>query len=148
MDEPRRIRRDTFWIGAAIGLTVTLPLACLALLALAKAGIGTLHPAVQVARYALVFAGLPAFLSGGGVARLAAHRAAEAPSTRTLRTAVRHATPAMAFVGAGLAVLVAVPLGGMPMSMSAWAWVPAVGLVAGAPVGLGLGWLVSRHSLY
>ena len=76
----RKTPRGTFWIGGAVGLALGLPLLSMLLYAIA-AGVGVGDPATsidRIGRIALAFAGFPAFLTGGGVARLAAHRTAGA----------------------------------------------------------------------
>jgi hypothetical protein len=148
MSEERRVHRLTAWVGAGLGLAVALPLVCFAFLLLAKAGVVATQPGVRVARFALVFAGLPTLLAGSGAARLAAYRALEVPGYRVVRTVFAHATPAMAIAGAGLMILVGVPLGGMPEQSWRWSLLALAGALAGIPAGLVIAWWVARRSLY
>ena len=148
MAEERRVHRLTFWVGAGIGLGVTIPLVCFAFALLERAGVVAEQPGVRLARFAMIFAGVPALLSGGGAARLAAHRALEVPGYRVVRTAFARATPAMVVVGAGLMILVGVPLGGMPAEPRRWSFLALAGAIAGIPAGLAIAWWVARRSLY
>src|SRR5262249_46548459 len=108
--KPRKIPRGTFWIGGLAALALGLPLTTLALAFLAE----RLHigrpdaTQAQIGLMAAIFAGLPAFLTGGGVARLVAHRLAESPAPRVWRGLVL-AVLAMALGGIGIMVLAAVP---------------------------------------
>src|SRR4051812_49171783 len=108
MAEERRVHPLTFWVGAGIGLGLTLPLVCFGFLLLARTGLVAAEPGVRLARFAMIFAGLPALLWGGGAARLAAHRVLEVPGYGVIRPAFARATPAMIVTGAGLMVLVGV----------------------------------------
>jgi len=148
MAEERRVHRWTFWVGAGIGLGLTLPLTCFAFLLLARAGVVADQPGVRVARFAMIFAGLPAALAGGGAARLAAHRVLEVPGYRVVRTAFSKATPPVIVAGAGLMVLVGVPLGGMPEESWRWVFLGLAGAITGIPAGLAIAWWVARRSLY
>ena len=148
MADERRVNRWTFWVGAGIALAVTLPLVCFGFVILARAGVIADQPGIRLARFAMIFATLPAALSGGGAARLAAHRALEAPGFRVVRTSFAYATAAMSIVGAGLAVVVGVPLGGMPEDSFRWGFLALVGASAGLPAGLAIAWWVARRSLY
>jgi hypothetical protein len=148
MAEERRVHPLTFWVGAGIGLGLTLPLVCFGFLLLARTGLVAAEPGVRLARFAMIFAGLPALLSGGGAARLAAHRVLEVPGYRVIRTAFARATPAMIVTGAGLMVLVGVPLGGMPEEPWRWSFLALTGAIAGIPAGLAIAWWVARRSLY
>ncbi len=148
MAEERRVHRLTFWVGCGIGLAVALPLTCFAFVVLARAGVVADQPGVRLARFALIFAGLPAALAGGGAARLAAHRVLEVPGYRVVRTAFASATPAMVIAGAGLVILIGVPLGGMPEESWRWSFLALAGAVAGIFPGLAIAWWVARRSLY
>jgi hypothetical protein len=146
---PPRVPLVSFWMGAFIALAAGLPLVCLALYLCALAGVGDPgQPVVRVARLALAFAGLPAFLTGGGVARLAAHRALGAPIGQVGPRAMRAAVPAMAAGGAALAFLVAVPLGGMPDRPWPWLWLAVGGALAGALTGALIGLAIWQRLLY
>jgi hypothetical protein len=148
MPDDRRVHRLTFWVGAGIGLGVAIPFTCFAFMLLARFGVVAPEPGVRLARFALIFAGLPALLAGGGAARLAAHRALEVPGYRQVRTAFSRATPVMVVAGAGLIVLVGVPLGGMPEVPWRWSLLAIAGAISGIPAGLAIAWWVARRSLY
>jgi hypothetical protein len=148
MAEDRRVSRWTFWVGAGLALLITIPLVCFGHLVLARAGVVAEQPGLRLARFAMIFAFLPAALSGGGAARLAAHRAVEAPGFRVVRTSFAYATAAMTIVGAGLAIVVGVPLGGMPEDPFRWGFIALAGAIAGLPAGLAIAWWVARRSLY
>jgi hypothetical protein len=148
MPDERRVHRLTFWVGAGLALVVAIPLTCVAFLLLAHFDVVAAQPGLRVARFALVFASLPALLAGGGAARLAAHRALEVPGYRVVRTAFASATPAMTIVGAGLVVLLGVPLGGMPEEPWRWSIIAGAGAISGIPAGLAIAWWVARRSLY
>ena len=130
--------RGTFWIGGAVGLALGLPLLSLMLLLAARVlAVGDPTNGLdRIGRMALAFAGFPAFLTGGGVARLAAYRP----------RALLAGTLAMGAAGIGLAYLTAVPLGGMPEDPIRWAWLALAGLTSGAVTGLAIAGLVeTRH---
>jgi hypothetical protein len=102
----------------------------------------------RVLELTLWFAAIPALLSGGGVARLAAHRAADHADTDgqpSLRHAVLAAASSMAAAGLGLGLLVAVPLGGLPEQPLSWLPMFATSLVAGAVTGAAIGVLVGAR---
>jgi hypothetical protein len=128
-----------------VGLALGIPLAALTLFALlssmgphdADSGLG------RIARMAGIFAGFPAFLAGGGVARLIAHRLAEGGSGT--RRGLFIGALAMAVAGAGIEVLTAVPVGGMPPESAAWAAVVGAGAISGAITGLAIGALVGMR---
>jgi hypothetical protein len=146
--KPRKIPRGTFWIGGLAALALGLPLTTLALAFLAE----RLHigrpdaTQAQIGLMAAIFAGLPAFLTGGGVARLVAHRLAESPEPRAWRGLVLGVI-AMALGGIGIMVLAAVPLGGLPEKSARWWPLGAAGAAVGAVVGLAIGVLVSGRTL-
>ncbi|MSP16070.1 MAG: hypothetical protein EXR73_05560 [Myxococcales bacterium] len=136
----RKVPRATFLLGALIGLAAP-PLVGVALLLLARTvGIGdAASTAERNAHFALLFAGLPALLSGGGVARLVAHRLAERAGPPRLRTALALGVSAMALASIGLAILTAVPLGELPEEPLGFAPIAAAGLVAGMLPGATIG---------
>jgi hypothetical protein len=135
-------------MGAAFGVGVFLPLVVLALLTSGALHLWAPSRIERVVSLALLFAGLPALLAGIGAARLAAHRAAEQPVYHVLRTAVANATLSAVAAGAGLIILIGVPLGGMPDEPARWALVALLGGLFAAPAGTALGWWVARRSLY
>jgi hypothetical protein len=65
-----------------------------------------------------------------------------------LRTAVAHASSTALLAGMGLAILVAVPLGGMNEEPSAWALVALLGGAFTWPAGVAIGWWAARRPLY
>jgi hypothetical protein len=142
--KPRKIPRGTFWIGAAVGLALGLPLLVMAFeLLSALLSIG--DPGTSLRRLlaiSLIFAGFPAVIGGGGVARLTAHRLAERARTgrtHNLSTALRIASIAMSAAGAALAILIAVPVGGMPDTPIRWTIIVAAGAIAGGATGVAIG---------
>lgn len=144
----RKIPRGTFWIGGLSAVAVCLPLTALALLAVAQ----RLHVGAadatewQAVTFAAIFAGLPTFLCGGGVARLVAHRLAES-SAPSARRGLILAAIAMGVGGVGTAILTAVPLGGLPEKPAAWWPIAVAGLAAGAATGLAIGLLIGGRTL-
>jgi len=146
--KPRKIPRGTFWIGGLAALALGLPLTTLALSLLAeRMHIGRADATeLQIGLLALIFAGLPAFLTGGGVARLVAHRTVESPAP-TARRAIALGTAAMALGGIGIMVLVAVPLGGLPERSVRWWPLAAAGIGVGAVTGLAIGVLAGGRAL-
>jgi O-antigen/teichoic acid export membrane protein len=143
----RKIPRGTFVLGAAVGIGITLPLLALVLEAVARAT--HLGPAdasrAHILSFAAIFAGFPTFISGGGVARLVAHRLAESASPRTLRGVVIAAV-AMAIAGLGAALLTVVPLGNLPERPAAWWPLLAPGAGVGAVAGVAIGLVVSGRA--
>ncbi len=146
--KPRKVPRGTFWIGALSGVALGLPLTTVALgLVADRLHIGRSDVTqAQIGVLALIFAGVPAFLTGGGVARLVAHRLAESTAPTAGRALVLGAV-AMALGGIGLVVLVAVPLGGLPERAARWWPLAAAGVVVGAVTGLAIGVLVGGRAL-
>lgn len=144
----RKIPRGTFWIGGLSAVAVCLPLTALALLAVAQ----RLHVGAadstewHALTFAAIFAGLPTFLCGGGVARLVAHRLAESSAPSPRRGLVLGAI-AMGLGGVGTAILTAVPLGGLPEKPATWWPIAVAGLVAGGATGLAIGLLVGARTL-
>jgi hypothetical protein len=141
----RKIARGTFWIGALVTVALGLPLTAIALRALARrAGIGDPEAGLEhILALAAVFAGFPSWLAGGGVARLVAHRMTEREVS--VRRSLIPGCAAMTAVGMGMAVLTAVPLGGMPERPLRWLPVFLVGAVVGAVVGVAVGILVAMR---
>lgn len=142
----RARERSVFWVGAAVGAALGLPLVSLAVTALT--GLGNPPELTRALRLACIFAGVPALLMGGGVARLTAsrlveHRVAKAPGR--LPRALGIGASAMGVAGAGLAVLVGTPLGGMPDHAAGWIALLAAGMAAGAITGLPIGALVAAR---
>jgi hypothetical protein len=146
--QPRAIPWGTFWLGGLVAVALGIPATTLALLALARlVGVGDRTASIEeLARLAAVFAAFPAFVTGGGVARRVAHllveRAPEAaaPTARRLYAA---AALLMAFAGIGLAVLIAVPAGGMPAAPLRWLALVPAGALAGGATGLAIAWLTT-----
>jgi hypothetical protein len=140
----RKIPLETFWIGAAVGVCLGVPLATLAIYALPRVfGVGEAESSMgRIARLSVIFAGFPAFLAGGGVARLVAHRYAERVAKGTLGADLAVGAAAGALAGIGTVVLTAVPVGGMPEIPLAWLWVIAVGAISGALTGSAIGVLI------
>ena len=151
MGTPRVISRLTFWLGGLAAIAVGPPLISVALGILArKSGLGDPHAAEDTRLFvALGYAGLPAFVTGGGVARLVAHRRYEEGSGARLWRDIARGAGAMALAGIGLAVLTAVPLGGLPIEAARWAPLLLVGIACGVPAGLAVAALASvRQRVY
>jgi hypothetical protein len=146
--KPRKIPRGTFWIGGLAALALGLPLTTLTLVILAAHHHIGRHdvPEDQVALMAAIFAGLPGFITGGGVARLVAHRLVESAAPSTGR-AVALGAAAMALGGIGMVVLTAVPLGGLPEQSVAWWPLGAAGAAVGAITGAAIGVLAGGRAL-
>lgn len=138
----RKIPRGTFFIGGLACVALCLPLTTLAMQLLGRR-FGLLRADASIPLLALVFAGLPAFLTGGGVARLVAHRLAEEPSGHAWTTA---AAP-MAIAGVGLLLLTAVPTGGLPEKPAQWWPLGVAGLLAGFVTGVAIALLVGPRTL-
>lgn len=145
MGSPRVISRLTFWLGGLAAVAVGPALVSVALGILArKGGLGAPHAAEDTRLFvALGYAGLPAFVTGGGVARMVAHRRSEEGAAARFWRDVARGAGAMALAGIGLAVLTAVPLGGLPIEARRWAPLILVGIVCGVPTGLAVAALAS-----
>jgi O-antigen/teichoic acid export membrane protein len=140
----RKIPRGTFWLGALAGVALGVPLITLLLHAVTEGlGWGPLRTSLEeILWISLAFAGIPALISGGGVARFVAHRMAERGNLDSRRALVTGAAT-MAVAGVGLTLLAAVPLGAMPDEPRTWAPLGAIGLLAGGVTGVALGALVA-----
>ena len=135
----RKIPRGTVWIGGLASVALCVPLLTLALHGLGdRLGLSR-NPAPLDRTFwiSLVFAGLPAFAAGGGVARLVAHRLAEQPHLR-LRAAVWRGGATMAVAGIGLAILAGVPAGVLGEHPLHWLPYAIAGLAAGAVTGVAI----------
>jgi hypothetical protein len=138
----RKIPRGTFWLGGFAGLALALPLVTLVVLGFARhMGVPDAEASIdRVAMIALVFAGLPALVSGGGVARVAAHRMAERGIS-----SIRVAAQTMAVAGLGLTLLVALPEGELATHRLQWIPLLLMGALAGAATGIAIGILVGKR---
>jgi len=144
----RKIPRGTFWIGGLAAVALCLPLTTLALEAVARnLHVGPIDSTeAQLLTFAAIFAGFPTFLTGGGVARLVAHRLAETETPRAGR-GLLVAAVAMGIGGVATALLTALPLGGLPEKPARWWPVLAAGLIAGIATGLAIGLLVAGRTI-
>jgi hypothetical protein len=131
-----RIPRYAFWKGAGTGVVVVIPLVAFAVWAAALVGI-THHDDGVIAclRMTVIFAGLAAVLTSGGVGRLAAEASAEGGRPRAVMVAAR----AMAAGGAALTMIAAIPHGHLPTSPAGWVALAAVGAIMGAGGGAVIG---------
>ena len=123
--QQRKIPKGTFWIGAFCGAVLGIPLLTLML--------SVFEPRVSLSIiffHAAGFAGVPALVTTGGVARWIAHRLADGDRPPSVGLALRISAPALAVAGAGWAILVLIPLG-PPVPLS---WGPAI--VGGAAAGI------------
>ena len=125
--------RWAFLKGSLLGFVFALPLTATTVWVLAHLGLGDPTTYRRTLRFALVFAGIPAMLSAGGVGRVAA-RAAVARATGPIRRSVRAGALAFAPAGAGLVLLTALALGG-PASPAGWGFLALVGVGCGLVVG-------------
>jgi hypothetical protein len=147
----RKIPRGTFWVGGLAAVALAEPLLAVGIYGLTQ----RLHfgpRAVsldEIFWISLIFSGIPAWLVGGGVARVVAHRSVER-SDMTLGKALALGAVTLGVGGIGLAVLAAVPLGVLPDDPRQWAPIGAVGALAGALTGLAVTVLVAlrqrRHA--
>src|SRR5215831_6661297 len=144
----RTIPRGTFSLGGLLATALSLPLTTLALRAVARRmHIGAADASESdVLVFAAIFAGLPTFLSGGGAARLVAHRLVEHPAPTLLRGTIIGAV-ALGIAGPGLALLAAVPLGGLPERPATWWPIFAAGAGVGAITGTAIGFLSATRAL-
>jgi hypothetical protein len=146
--EVRKIPRGTFLAGALASVALVPPLLALALEAVAH----TFHvgpgetPRARILVFAAAFAGLPIFVTGGGVARLVAHRLVESASARAVSGVVLAAI-AMGIAGIGAALLTVVPLGDLPDKPVEWWPLLLAGLVSGVVAGIAVGILVGGRTL-
>lgn len=142
----RKIPRGTFWVGGLAAVALAVPLTTLAVHGLIRelAWGGRDVPLDRIFMTSLAFVGFPAFVTGGGVARLAAHRLAERPEIG-VAGAVRRGVLAMAVAGIGLALLGVVPLGILPDRPREWWPVAVVGLVLGVTCGLAVAVLAAMR---
>jgi hypothetical protein len=132
--------------GGLLGLVLLVPAAALAVHALARIGIGDRFVGLgRALRMAVLFASLPALLSGIGLGRVAA-RAAIAPGAppRGRRRGIAAAARTGVFAGIGLVVVTAIPLGRLPDEPLRWLWYAAAGGVAGALCGAAIGAVCGR----
>jgi hypothetical protein len=128
-----------FWRGALAGIVVVIPLLIVTEFVLSRAGIGDPDASIsRIFQFAFAFAALPAALTSGGVARLAARAALMHPGDRTAATLKAGATT-FAPAGVGLLLLIAVPLGKLPQQSWRWFWLVFAGAIAGAAAGAVIG---------
>jgi hypothetical protein len=131
-----RIPRHAFWKGAGTGVLVVIPLVAFAVWGAAKVGV-THHRDGVIAclRMTVIFAGIAAVLTAGGVGRLAAEASAEGGRPRAVLVGAR----AMAAGGAALTMIAAIPHGHLPMTPAGWVALAALGAIAGAGGGTVIG---------
>lgn len=137
MSSPRAVSRATFWIGGLAAAALAPALVSAALGVLARRGsLGDPLTGADTRLFvAAGFAGLPAFVTGGGVARLVAYRRHEAQGEGRLWRDLLLGAGAMGLAGIGLAILTAIPLGHLPDAPLSWAPLLLVGLAGGLPTG-------------
>ena len=141
--------RWAFWRGVVVGLTLGVP-------AVAAATWLVAHhleaPNVlgfdRSLLFACIFAGLPAMVTGGGVARVAARRSIRYAQESPMR-AVTQASMAAArnYAVAGIAhvFLTAIPLGLLSSNRPQWVWWITAGALQGAMVGAVIGLWVGHR---
>jgi hypothetical protein len=142
----RKVPRGTFWLGGLAAAALQIPLLAMGIYALTQhLGWGAWRgPLDHIFIVSLVFAGVPAFFTGGGVARLCAHRLAERPEIG-VPGAVQRGTTAMAVAGIALALLCVVPLGVLPDHPRSWWPVALLGGATGAIGGAAVAFLASMR---
>lgn len=92
-------------------------------------------PTMEIVRMTTVFAGIPALLTAGGLGRLAAHQTTKHPRRR----AILHTCAVHAMAGVLLLLIAAIPHGVVPISIGGWLLLAALGALAGALCGAGIG---------
>ena len=118
------------------GAAIEIPLIASAVWISARLGVGNAHVGfMPIMRLAVVFTGLAALLTAGGIGRLAAYVTVE----KGRRHAVIVATRTHAVAGAGLALIAAIPHGEIDFTKWTWLLLPGCGAVAGAICGAIIG---------
>jgi hypothetical protein len=140
----RKIPRGTFLVGGLAAVALASSVLSAGIYGLTtRLGWGLRQPDLrEILVITLVFSGIPALLTGGGVARFVAHRMAES-NAPTMAKAMARGAATFAVAGVGLALLAAMPLGVLPMRVAGWWPLGVVGLVAGAVTGAGMTVLVA-----
>lgn len=140
----RKIPRGTFLVGGLAAVALATPVLSAGIYGLtAKLGWGMRQPGLEeILVITLLFSGIPALFTGGGVARFVAHRMAES-NAPTLAAAMARGAATFAVAGVGLALLAAMPLSILPMFVKHWWPLGIVGLLAGAVTGAGMTVLVA-----
>lgn len=125
-DVTERAVRHAFVRGVIAGIAAAFPLAVTAAWIAARVA-PSADPGIAwsaLAGVGLLFGAIPAALTFGGIARLAA------------RGRRAGAIAASAMAGAGLVLLIALPAGTLPEDSTAWPWTLAVGVAAGLAAGV------------
>lgn len=141
--------RWAFWKGLLTGAAIEIPLLALTVWILARLGVG--NPDVelmQLVRLTVVFAGVAALLTAGGVGRVAAYAVVDerrGPDGRR-RRAILRAARAHAAASAGLVIIAAIPHGRLPEAPIDWLAFAAGGLVSGAVAGAIIGLVCSSQT--
>jgi hypothetical protein len=125
-----------FWKGLLTGVAIEVPALTGTVWLLARLGFGNPDvPVMRIMRLTLVFAGLAAVFTAGGIGRLAAYASIDGGRRRAMFVAAR----AHAAASAGLVLIAVIPHGQLPGRSLAWLAFPAGGLVAGAVCGILIG---------
>jgi hypothetical protein len=135
--------RWAFSKGFMVGALIEVPVFSLAVMVLADLGIG--DPEVGYLRIlwlTMVFIGLAATTTAGGIGRLAASVTVE----RGRKRAVYQAARAHAAAGAALMVIAVIPHGHLPAEHLDWIWIGAAGVLPGALCGAVIGFVCSSAS--
>jgi len=128
-----------FLRGALVGIVVVLPLVIVVVFLMSRIGIGDPGTSFgRIAKFAAMFAALPAALTSGGVARVAG-RAALLSDEPNILAACKAGAVAFAPAGVGLVLLTALPLGKLPEQPWQWIWIAVIGASAGALAGIAIG---------
>jgi hypothetical protein len=113
-----------------------IPLVAFAVWGAARVGIAHHHDGVIAClRMTVIFAGIAAVLTAGGVGRLAAEASATGGRPRAVLVGAR----AMAAGGAALTMIAAIPHGHLPMTPVGWIGLAVVGAIMGAGGGAVIG---------
>lgn len=138
----RKTPRHGFWKGAAAGLLVVIPASAVTVWLAARVGLLDQDAGlIACLRMALVFAGVAAVVTAGGVGRLAAQASIEGRGGRP--RAMMVAARAMAPGGAALTLIAAMPHGGLPAGPLGWIALAVAGAISGAASGVVIGAMCS-----
>ena len=135
--EPPPWPRWSAWKGALLGLMVVVPLLSIAIWLLAATGRGNPEASlVSILQFTTIFAGVPAAVTGAGVARLCARKSTDT-FEKSSRRAVKSGALVNGIAGVGLIVIAALPHGHIPTSIGGLIAVGLGGAIAAA-IGGGL----------
>lgn len=126
--------------GTAVAALVVIPLISLGIWVAGRLGVGDLPPTlIGALRLTVLFAGIPALATCGGVGRLATEASHDGGRGRAAWVGGR----TLAIGGAGLILLAAIPNGTIPGDRLGWGLLAAGGAVIGGFGGVLIGLLCS-----